>query len=538
LNLTLAENSRSRSASWPLIITVVLLSSTLLSFLRFNDIPVGSFWDDAHYVVLAESLSQGSGYRLINQPHAPIETAFPPGYPLLLVPFVTLFPQNYLILKLVSLAFWLGAIWLFYSFLQGRLATPYREVVTLLVAVNPYLIGMSTTVMSESFFLFTTLASLTLLDKWEKTRHENSRSPWLYLIGALVAATLAILIRTVAITFLAGMLLYLLLRLGRQQLKWLGVVLAGLLLLLLPFAWFNANRGGSTVFSPLYTHHVDYVGQNIGLLLGQWHQALDIGLVVAADSVLPVLGLGRFANFVGAPLHMLLMGLLMVVLLLGYFLSLRQAGAVALYCLFYGGLLYFWVVYTAELRSRMLLPIIPFLYLYLALAIIWLVGKVGQRVEWIKKNKRPLLINTLALLLLISLVRNLHEWQNPVSDQVLDLTAGVAWIQVNTPPEAILMSPNATPEYLYHHRQTVYPPAALIPLDLDDQAIQTHIDQHRIDYIIVRPHLHQWNNDDQRLDFFTENYLVPFLQANPQQYEPVYRSEQHNLAIYQVNRQQ
>ena len=37
----------------------LLLLSALLGLVRFNDIPVGSFFDDAHYLVLAESLASG-----------------------------------------------------------------------------------------------------------------------------------------------------------------------------------------------------------------------------------------------------------------------------------------------------------------------------------------------------------------------------------------------------------------------------------------------------------------------------------------------
>lgn len=53
--------------------------SAVVCLLRFDTIPVGAFFDDAHYIVLAESLAAGTGYRLVNLPSTPVEDAFPPA---------------------------------------------------------------------------------------------------------------------------------------------------------------------------------------------------------------------------------------------------------------------------------------------------------------------------------------------------------------------------------------------------------------------------------------------------------------------------
>ena len=46
-----------------------------------RDFPVGSYGDDARYVVLAKALREGGRYRLLQVPGEPAETMFPPGYP-------------------------------------------------------------------------------------------------------------------------------------------------------------------------------------------------------------------------------------------------------------------------------------------------------------------------------------------------------------------------------------------------------------------------------------------------------------------------
>ena len=81
------------------ILAIFVIISTFLGFLRFNSLQLGTSYDDAHYIILAESLSSGQGYELINFPRPQIERAFPPGWPILLTPFKFRFPGNYAVLK-------------------------------------------------------------------------------------------------------------------------------------------------------------------------------------------------------------------------------------------------------------------------------------------------------------------------------------------------------------------------------------------------------------------------------------------------------
>jgi len=57
------------------------------------DSAAGLYVDDAWYIVLAESLWRGEGFRLISSATTPILPAFPPGFPLILAPIVGLFPS-------------------------------------------------------------------------------------------------------------------------------------------------------------------------------------------------------------------------------------------------------------------------------------------------------------------------------------------------------------------------------------------------------------------------------------------------------------
>ena len=57
----------------PITILSLILGSALLCLVRFDTTQVGFFNDDAHYIVLAESLATGHGYHLINYPNFPLE---------------------------------------------------------------------------------------------------------------------------------------------------------------------------------------------------------------------------------------------------------------------------------------------------------------------------------------------------------------------------------------------------------------------------------------------------------------------------------
>jgi hypothetical protein len=69
---------RQNSRYLKIVLVALIFISAVIGLLRFDSFQVGAFSDDAHYIVLAESLASGQGYRLINYPNAPTEWAFPP----------------------------------------------------------------------------------------------------------------------------------------------------------------------------------------------------------------------------------------------------------------------------------------------------------------------------------------------------------------------------------------------------------------------------------------------------------------------------
>ena len=152
-----------------------MLTAAVLGLLRLDTYQVGSIVDDAHYVVLAESLASGQGYRLINELTPTEESTFPPGWPLLLAPFVALTPGHYGILQLFALLCWLTAIPVIHRYFSARSGPRETVAVMAFVALNPDMVGLSGAVMSEPAYILASFLCLTLVDRLEASEADRAR---------------------------------------------------------------------------------------------------------------------------------------------------------------------------------------------------------------------------------------------------------------------------------------------------------------------------------------------------------------------------
>jgi hypothetical protein len=219
---------------------IVIAVSIALSLLRFNSFQTGTWVDDAHYIVLAESIATGQGYRNINYPDAPAARAFPPGWPLLLSPLVALFPSTYLPLKIFSFLFWLGAISLLYRLFATRLKSPYLQILITLIAFNPMLIGISVMVMSEATYLFFSFLFLNLVDRLNTSKGKDH----LLIIAIVAVGIYSQLLRTLGLSLLISLIIYLLVK---HQFKKLVFVLVIVSLGLIPQFLINSKGGGNVI---------------------------------------------------------------------------------------------------------------------------------------------------------------------------------------------------------------------------------------------------------------------------------------------------
>jgi 4-amino-4-deoxy-L-arabinose transferase-like glycosyltransferase len=212
----------------PLACVLVLLSlaPSALFLWRHRDLPgFGDLHDDALYYVSAKSLADGGGYRIESLPGEPSQTKYPPLYPLLLSVawhINTQFPHNLPIAAWIS---WLAfpAIMLQLLWVFPRLGiTGWRAwLLMTLVAVNPYMLVFSSTLVSELAFTALMLAALLLTERVAEQKATRAA-----VIAAGAVAGLAYLTRSAGIVFLIAGPLYLWTRHKRRDaVLWLGAML-------------------------------------------------------------------------------------------------------------------------------------------------------------------------------------------------------------------------------------------------------------------------------------------------------------------------
>lgn len=217
----------------PIAAAVAALAATLAIYLLRLDRVVGLIVDDAWYVLLAKALATGQGYTLINSPTPNITPFYPPAFPALLSIFYRLwpeFPANVLLLKSVSIAAMIGAGFCSFHYFHRYRALPIASAfpLALATAIYPALVFLATSsVMSECVFLLAQLSAIVLIEKAVSRDASGATAPsaWLHVAAGGVLASFAFLTRSVGAAVLVGSLIYLLKeRLPRQALIFAAVV--------------------------------------------------------------------------------------------------------------------------------------------------------------------------------------------------------------------------------------------------------------------------------------------------------------------------
>ena len=161
--------TREYAVSFELSERVVLVALfaivTLVGILTVTPWPVGIFQDDAIYTVLAKSLAEGQGFRMVNLPGEPHATRYPPAYPLVIAFLWKIwpsFPDNIVLFKFVNAVF-LGVTALAtYAFTRARLAFSVAGsvAVALLGTLSVVMLLLTGVIMSEPMYVMVTMLAL------------------------------------------------------------------------------------------------------------------------------------------------------------------------------------------------------------------------------------------------------------------------------------------------------------------------------------------------------------------------------------------
>jgi hypothetical protein len=213
---------------------------------------VGSFDDDASYIMAAKSLGAGHGLSATLPSGAVLAGAYPPGYPALLVPLASLWPNTFAPMRLLSVACFAALFPLTWAYLsRRRLSIAARIAVLWLLALNPVVATYGSMVMAEAPFLAGFVVLLLLCDRWDaleplqllggrRPPGEAGRDRLVVAMAVGIVAAAEVWLKEAAVGMVAGLALWQLWRRRSRRAVWVvGITVA----LLLPVAIARAVAG-------------------------------------------------------------------------------------------------------------------------------------------------------------------------------------------------------------------------------------------------------------------------------------------------------
>lgn len=450
------------------VAALVLLSVILLILLRAAVLKYqyyfGMYHDDGVYLVSADSLLDGRGYRIISLPTEPFQTKYPIGYPFLLslcLRILPPFPANLIGLETVQVMLSVAAILVTVSYLVStKRVTPLLGlVIAFTTLLNTRFIDFAPMLMSDLPSALLVAASLWAAEK----KRRDDYSPWL---GLLVAA--AVTTRTQAIILVPALLIY---YAARKRSKSSLMLLLVTTLLVAPQIWWQSTNSKNT--PEILTFYTNYLSHAYGTLPStsagltaaranfDWSVFLQINTYFPGLEQIPYQALSPVAFFF---LYGVFYYALAIPSMTGLIVLLKRASLPALYCFFYGLSFSIWPI---KLEWRHLLPVLVFGYYFYF---------VGFRF-WSSKLKRVLnagalytkFCRTAAITFSCYLVVGATviscskaNWLNALSEPAVPTTAAdfqeaVSWIKTNTPADAVFVCNNDPVFYLYTHRHAIMP---------------------------------------------------------------------------------
>lgn len=250
---------------------VVAAALSVAALLSMRPTVIGFIHDDGVYTVVAKSISQGTGHRIVSLPGSPHETLYPFAYPFvlsLLWRINPVFPDNVWLLKSVNALSAFGVMLLGYELFRrhtGRSGS-WALVYVFLIGTNPVLVSFTDFTLSESLFLFFTMAALVLHDRppfngsGERVDRANVGTPWHLWCGA-IASALAFLTRSVGASLIVAGLLYTFVRRRR-----LDAIVYGVIVIAPVLPWLIWRASAPLVTNPLLTYYTGYNTPALGLL--------------------------------------------------------------------------------------------------------------------------------------------------------------------------------------------------------------------------------------------------------------------------------
>lgn len=473
--------------------------------------------DNAHYIILAKSILQGSGYKDLFEPGLTPHTQYPPGFPLILIPGLILFGNNFSLLKFIIIALALGGFAVFYLMLKQK--TEDRNWIFLLsvLAFSPIMLEYSHWILSEIPYLFFSLLAIYLFERFSILKKNN--------IGFFILMAISIafiyFVRTIGLSLGLACFIYLLYQRRWKELIILAVIVG---IFIIPWQIRNSRVGGQAggYFQQFFAknpYEPELGNITIFEYLGRVFTNFKLyAFFVVPQILFPVITSIFLLNVLGfAILVFLTIGLVRTVKTKS--LTVRE-----FYLIFFMGITLSWPeVWSGD---RFLIPIIPFLLYYII---------VGLRhfSTWIKfKALLPIVVGLMILLAFADSAKKISPNLTNLSDYLKgNKYAGypmdwqryfetLTWLKQNTDQDAIIVSRKPPFTYLLSQRKSF-----LFQLSNDPKKVMDDFYQKKATHLLFDSFY--WTGT-------TRKYVGPVLQTYPDKFEMVYKSPAPEMYVFKI----
>ncbi len=478
--------------------------------------------DDAVYITLAKALATGHGYTDIQGPTPRLEAQYPFLFPLLLAPIVYFWGTGAVMLMqiLVGIFALAGLTWSFFLFRNWLRSAPLALVVTTAAGSSELFWQFSHKVLTEIPYLFFTVAAC-----WFAGIYAKEDGAWTKAgVFAALAAAAAFLTRTIGLSVCVALPLFLLVAapLPRSRKEWetriKKALVSGAVLAATGGAWTLRSRfaysGAGHIYLSQFMLKQAYVpeagqvsstelwsrlGENLGYYAAEFQRML---LGTGWDGV-------HIMGAISPPL--------LAVTLAGFIYCLIARRTLAEpYLVFYVLIVLLWPWKDV----RFAVPVLPFLFYYLAQAVgmavdlPWRSQAVGSRLLaaaiMIPLVARP------SLATLHTALSDRHpgyhyeasllgEW--PAYPDWRDFHAAATWLKANAPAGSTII--NRSPNLLYIWTGLA---SRNYPYSFDLPAMIKDLTTEQRDYVIY---------DDFDWTYTTKQYLRPVIRRYPSYFQRV-----------------
>ena len=517
-----AEKKPGLLSSPDLWIKIFIALQMILLMAQFSP-DISTNGDDAVYYILGKSIATGQGYRNIHVCTAPLNTQFPPVFPVFLAA-THLITDKPLTAKVLVMALGCLSALLAY-FLVKRWVPPIALPLLVMTAGSWVLNRHALELLSEMPYVFLTILSLLLLEK-------SIRAPerkWLFIAAILVSA-LPINCRSVGIAFSAAIVLECLLsKRYRYALSHLGVVIASIVL-------FKLLVGTQSAYFIQLLQKNTYDPEAGLVTLPEMITRITGNMGAYLTEILPQSALPSFleqSRGSGALVGVLLAAVIAAGFVRNLFLPSRIA---SFYVLFYCGIILMWQPQWTSVRFFS--GIIPFAFFLFAVGI----GAIGELFSRRQKDSSakgrkvrawaaPLSFSrtgiwTVSILLAVFTLDNvvyqinLSAAPQAKSPDWVNFYSCADWIREHTPTDAVVVSRKPELAYLRCQRKGM-----IYPYSHDPEKVIAEIRKNHATYVLFDGFF--WTGTTQR-------YLYPALAGHPEMFHLVYALRNPDTYVLEV----